>query len=372
MHPILVTGASGRTGNAVARQLLEAGYAVRTVVHRHDERSDALHLLGADVVVADLFDFEQLSDAMRGVRRAYYCPPFHPYMIHSAAAFAAAARDAKLESIVGLSQWLANPSHPSLSTRHHWLADRIFGMIPDVSLTIVNPGFFADYPYMALMPYVALLGVFPMPIDGESRNAPPSAEDIARVCVGALIDPDKHAGKTYRPTGPVSLSINEMTAIMSRVVGRKVRHVKLPMWMFYKAARLDGTDLHLLSSFPHYTHEQDAGAFAFGAPTNHVLEVTGRQPEDFETIARRYAALPQSRRTFGNTLKALAKFASVPLRPGLDPQRYEMAHDFPRPPAPRYDMDSERWKMEHASADAAASILLSAVRSSGASSRTGS
>ncbi|MDQ6931115.1 MAG: transcriptional regulator, partial [Candidatus Eremiobacteraeota bacterium] len=67
-------------------------------------------------------------------------------MIHSAAAFAAAATEARLESIVGITQWLANPSHPSIETRHHWLADRILAMIPDVALTIVNPGFFAD-PY---------------------------------------------------------------------------------------------------------------------------------------------------------------------------------------------------------------------------------
>ena len=243
-------------------------------------------------------------------------------------------------------------------------------MIPEVAFTSVNPGFFADYPYMALMPYAALLGVFPMPVDGESRNAPPSAEDIARVCVGALIDPEKHAGKMYRPTGPELLSVNEMVAILSRVLGRKVRHVKLPMWMFYKAARIDGTDLHLLSSFRHYGHEHNAGAFAFGAPTNHVLKVTGQEPEDFETIARRYAALPQSRRSFANTMMALAKFLSVPLRPGLNPRQFEADHDFPMPPVPSYDMDNQRWKMEHGST-VAASVLLNAVRASSPSDTRG-
>ncbi|HWG20735.1 MAG TPA: hypothetical protein VG225_09405, partial [Terracidiphilus sp.] len=45
------------------------------------------------------------------------------------------------------------------------------------------------------------LGAFPW-IFGNSRNAPPSNEDIARVAAVALMDPARHGGKTYRPTGP--------------------------------------------------------------------------------------------------------------------------------------------------------------------------
>ena len=56
------------------------------------------------------------------VQRAYYCPPFDPYMIQGAAGFAVAAKEAQLEHIVSLAQWLASPSHPSLMTRQHLLA----------------------------------------------------------------------------------------------------------------------------------------------------------------------------------------------------------------------------------------------------------
>ena len=34
---ILVTGATGKTGNLVAAELLKAGYPVRAMVHREDE-----------------------------------------------------------------------------------------------------------------------------------------------------------------------------------------------------------------------------------------------------------------------------------------------------------------------------------------------
>ena len=170
---ILVTGATGKTGGAVVRELLAKGVPVRAMVRTLDLRSAALRARGAEVVVADIFDPGQLMDAMRNVQRAYYCPPYHPFVIQSASAFAAAARETGLEQIVGLSQWLAGPNHPALMSRQLWLIDRMFAALPGMAHTIVNPGFFADSPYLEMMPFAAHLGVFPLPVAGESRNAPP-------------------------------------------------------------------------------------------------------------------------------------------------------------------------------------------------------
>ena len=347
---ILVTGATGKTGGAVVAELLYQGQRPRALVHRLDARSDALRRAGAEVVAADLHDPEQLLTAMRGADRAYFCPPSDPFMIQGAVAFAVAAREARLESIVGLSQWLAAPAHPSLLTRQNWLADRLFPMLPGVAYTIVNPGYFADN-YLRLINFAAHLGIFPMPVRGESRNAPPSNEDIARVAVAALRDPARHAGRTYRPTGPALLSVREMAAIIGRVLGRRVRHVNLPMPLLLRAARLQGVSAFELDGFRTYARDHDAGAFAFGAPTDDVLQVTGRPAEDFETIARRYAALPEARRSLGATLREAARFMIVPLVPGYD--FAGRARDYPAPPAPRFAMDDAHWQAGHAPASLA-------------------
>src|SRR5580700_5507010 len=172
---ILVTGATGKTGRAIVRELLAKGVPVRAMVRTLDLRSAALEARGAEVVVADIFDPGQLMDAMRGAQRAYYCPPYHPFVIQSASAFAAAAREAGLEQIVGLSQWLAGPNHPSLMTRQLWLIDRMFAALPGIAHTIVNPGFFADSPYLEMMPFAAHLGVLPLPVAGESRTPRPQS-----------------------------------------------------------------------------------------------------------------------------------------------------------------------------------------------------
>ncbi len=93
------------------------------MVHREDSRSARMKAQGAQIEVADMSDVERVANALKGVQRAYYCPPLDPYMIQGAVAFAVAAKEARLEHIVGVTQWLASPSHPSLMTRQHWLVD---------------------------------------------------------------------------------------------------------------------------------------------------------------------------------------------------------------------------------------------------------
>jgi uncharacterized protein YbjT (DUF2867 family) len=348
---IIVTGPTGKTGSVVVTELLKAGYPVRALVHREDGRSVRLKAQGAEIAVADMSDAERVADALKDVQRAYYCPPFDPYMIQGAVAFAVGAKEAGLEHIVGMTQWLASPSHPSLMTRQHWLVDRWFPMIPRVAHTIVNPGFFAD-AYLVTIGLSANLGILPW-IFGNSRNAPPSNEDIARVAVAALMDPARHAGKSYRPTGPELLGAEEMAKAIGRAVGRSVKVVPTPTWLFMKAARLTGYPIDVFSGIRYYIDDHKRGAFELGAPTTDVLDVTGRPAEDFETIARRYATLPRNQRTFGNWLREFVQFMLTPLSPGFDLDRYDRELRSPFLSVPQFATDSNVWRREHSIANAA-------------------
>jgi len=342
---IIVTGATGRTGSVVVTELLKAGYPVRAVVHREDGRSARLKAHGAEIAVAAISDVERMAEALKDVQRAYFCPPYDPYMIQGAVAFAVAAKEARLEQIVGLTQWLASPSHPSLLTRQSWLVDRLFSMTPGVAHTIVNPGFFAD-SYLMTIGLAVHFGMFPW-MYGQSRNAPPSNEDIARVAAAVLMEPERHAGKSYRPTGPELLGGEDMAQAIGRAVGRSVRAVPTPAWLFLKTARMAGLPIDLLSNVRYYIDDHRRGAFESGAPTSDVLDVTGRPPEDFETIARRYAELPRNRRNFGNWLRQLAQFMAAPLSPGFNFDRYDRELRRPFPSEPQFASESTVWRREH-------------------------
>src|SRR5262249_6817313 len=146
-------------------------------------------------------------------------------------------------------------------------------------------------------------------------NAPPSNEDIARVAAAALMNPVQHAGKTYRPTGPELLGGGEMGRAIGRAVGRSGRGVPTPVWLFMKAARMAGIPIDVISNLRYYIDDHRQSAFELGAPTTDVQDLTGRPAEDFETIARRYAAQPRNQRTVGNRLREFAQFMIAPLSP---------------------------------------------------------
>ncbi len=349
---VLVTGATGKTGAAVVEGLAGHDVRVRALVHHHDARSERLAATGAEVVVADMFDPGQVQAALSGVQRLYYVPPWHPHVLHSAIAFATAAQREGVEAVVGLSQWLAQPDHPSLATRHNWLIDRLFADLPGVAHVVVNPGFFADNYLRGLIGMAAQLGVLTIP-SGASRNAPPSNEDIAGVVVATLLDPEAHAGVTYRPTGPVLIDASEMAQVLTDVLGRRVRHVDLPVWAFMRALKVMGPrfgfDQFQQTGARHYYAEQKAGTWEIGAPTTHVRDLTGREPEDFTTIARRYATQPDARRTplrLGRALWDMARIGMV-LPPRLD--RFAALQQHPVPAAPSLSAHSTLWRAEHSS-----------------------
>src|SRR3974377_2036060 len=101
---IIVTGATGKTGSVVVTELLQAGYTVRALVNKKDDARTHSKAQGAELAVAHMSDAEPIADALRDVQGAYYCPPLDPYMLQGAMAFAVAAKECRLEHIVGFAQ----------------------------------------------------------------------------------------------------------------------------------------------------------------------------------------------------------------------------------------------------------------------------
>ena len=345
---ILVTGSTGGVGTPLVAELLAKGLTVRAVVRSRDARSARLEALGAETVVADLYDPDQLTAAARGMQRAFYLPPFRPHMLQSAVAFAVAARTAGIEHIVELSQWTSHRAHKAHMTRQTWLADQLFDMIPGVSHTVLNPGMFA-HNFLRVIDFAALLGIYPV-LAKKGRAAPVSNEDIARVAAVLLAEgAERHAGQSYRPTGPELLDGRDMARIVAKVVGHPVLRMNMPVWLLAKVARQQGVDPFEISSIRHYMQDVRDGTFEFeGGVTDVVQQLTGTAAESFETTARRYAALPFARQTVGNRLKAFVNFNLTPFYRGTNFDKWDKQMAFPRAPHSTVSIEDERWREEHA------------------------
>jgi hypothetical protein len=138
--------------------------------------------------------------------------------------------------------------------------------------------------------------------------------------------------------------------VYARVLGRPVRAVPVPLWLVAKAARQAGVGAFEFASFVTYMTDHRQGAFELGAPNNVVLDVTGRPAEDIDVTARRYAALPQARRTVGRVARAWLGFLTTPFLPGHDFATYEKRHGIARPAGARFAMEDDAWRRERGAA----------------------
>jgi hypothetical protein len=125
-----------------------------------------------------------------------------------------------------------------------------------------------------------------------------------------------------------------------------------------------------MSNLRYYIDDHKQGAFELGAPTTDVQDVTGRPAEDFETIARRYAAQPRNKSTLGNWLRQFAEFMIAPLSPGVNLDRYDRELRRPLPSEPQFAPESEVWLREHGITVLAKSVASVDLKATSATTRT--
>ena len=85
-----------------------------------------------------------------------------------------------------------------------------------------------------------------------------------------------------------------------------------------------------------------------GGPTDVVEQITGRPPEDFGTIARRYVAeMPEAKRMVGNQLKAIWGFTKMLLTKAPNTEAYERAWELPELSTTRFASENQAWRSSH-------------------------
>ncbi len=272
---ILVTGATGKTGLHVVPQLLEQGFPVRAIVHSHDERSERLEGLGAEIFLGDLLDLASVRDAMQNIKRAYFCfPTQSELLVEATTIFAVAAREEGVEAVVNMSQISTKDTALSPLSRQHWLAERILDWA-DIGAVHIRPTFFAENLYLFGAQTIASEGKLYLPY-GSERHAPVAAADIARVIIGILSDPTLHIGERYILTGPQNMTIAEMADVFSQELGRPVEYINLPIEDWGRIlSGVPGMSEFLIEHLKAVAQDHQDGVFS--AVTD-VVERIGGQP----------------------------------------------------------------------------------------------
>ena len=281
----LISGATGVTGRAAVAALKDAGKRVRALVHQEDPRAEALRKLGAEIVVGDLLDLDQIKAAMEGATGAYFVYPFKPGLIDAAAFFAQAAIEAGVESIVNMSQKPARREAKSHASRDHWITEQVFDW-SGVPSTHIRPTFFAEWLLYPSDGWNVKAGIIEFPL-GDGRHAPIAGEDQGRVIAALLQDPKPHTGKAYPLFGPIELNHYEIAEKLTKVLGRPFVYKPLTIPEFRARMENSGRLPRVVQHIASVAQDYQDGVFS---GTNNVVEdLTGRKPltvEQFIDINR--------------------------------------------------------------------------------------
>src|SRR5262245_15040246 len=279
----LVTGATGATGGYTVERLLERGHVVRALAHHEDDRSKRLQELGAEVVIGDLLKVNDVRLALSGLRGAYFVYPLSPTLVQATAIFAQAAKEAGVEIVANMSQWIARPSAKSPATINHLLSERVFDW-SGVPVAHLRATFFSEW--LVWDARSIRQGVITLPWDANSRFSPVATEDLAHVIAAILEYPAAHRGKTYPLCGPAVHSFAEVAEIASRVLDTQITYQQVSVDTFAESI---GQTALFREHCRAVAVELQEGIFA---ETNSlVAQISGRPPMTIEEfVAKNRAA----------------------------------------------------------------------------------
>lgn len=230
-RPILVVGATGNQGGAVARHLLEGGFRVRALV-RDPQKPEARALVerGAEAARGDLDDRASLGRALEGAYGAFSVQNFFEHgpegEVRQGVALADAAKAAGVEHFVYSS---VGSAHRDTGIPHFDSKFQVEEHVRKIGLphTVLRPVFFMDnWEYFGRERILA--GALYQPLDPDKPLQQISADDIGAFAALAFANPERWIGRAVDLAGD-ELTMPEAAEVFSRVIGREVRYVRVPM-----------------------------------------------------------------------------------------------------------------------------------------------
>jgi uncharacterized protein YbjT (DUF2867 family) len=270
VETILVTGATGKTGSALARLLRERGVGVRAATR--NPRSD-------EDVRLDWHDPTTFETAIEGVDGVYLVSPTDT--IQPLASMQPFLEKASSRRLVLLSSSSLPKGGAMMGEVHAWLADH------SEDYAVLRPSWFMQNFLTQHLNGIRTNGAI-YSATGTGRVAFIDAEDIAAVAVSMLTQSEALNGAEPILTGPETHSYDDVARMITETSGREVRHVCLTVDELAKRHQAYG----LPESYARTLAGLD-DTIAKGAEDRVTKEVerwTDRSPNDLRSLLATHAA----------------------------------------------------------------------------------
>jgi uncharacterized protein YbjT (DUF2867 family) len=220
----VITGATGNTGNEIARKLLQAGKKVRAIA-RDKNRLKSLENLGAEIHQGTLDDPLFLTKTFEGATAVYAMIPTDPttqnlfaYMDRIGESISTALRQAKVPNVANLSSIGAQlPSGTGPITGLHRQEERLNKL--DANVLHLRPTFFMEN-FLMDIPMIREMGIMGSPARPDIILPMIATKDIGDVAADRLNRMDFKGKTVLDLLGPRDVGYAEAARILGAAIGK--------------------------------------------------------------------------------------------------------------------------------------------------------
>lgn len=282
---VLVMGATGQVGGALIPLLhqdatLDVVAAVRTPTKAKQFSISTVHL--------DLDDFSTFAPALEGVDRVFMATGYTVDMLRQSKDLVNTARRAGVKQVVHLGACGDDDTRVAHYGWHQFIERYIEWS--GITFTHLRPEIFMQN----LLGYggesYVKQGVIKHYV-GAARLSWVDCDDVAAVASACLVNPPKHAGKTYR-LGYEAKTYHEVAEVFSETLGQPFTYEPQPPSDFLRNVLAAGAEpAYMKCVFDSYTDLTNGVDIKSDETFEGFAELTGRPPRTLADFARKHAEL---------------------------------------------------------------------------------
>ena len=283
---VLVTGATGTVSTALLGELRgKPGVKLRALVRDPaGAKAQALQKDGIEVVAGDLEEPDTLTEAFEGVDVLWLLTPASALEPSMGSNAVSAARKAKVGHIVRNSAIKAGHDAPNRNGRLHALVEESV-KASGIPWTILRPHYYMQN-LLSSAASVASDRILYMNM-GQARVGMIDGRDVGVFGAKIIEQTDRHAGKTYTPTGPEVTTMAESAETLSSLLGKRINYVALPPEAAQQAMLGFGLSRWFVGNVVDYGRVYSEGWGDF--TTSDFKDITGQEARSFKQFATDFA-----------------------------------------------------------------------------------
>ncbi len=224
-HKIVITGATGHVGGALAEHLLKQGHAVTAVV-RSAEKGAHLKSLGATLAVGEIQDVAFLTKAYSGQDAAFIlnppkadAPDFLAYADALVAAHSAAVKQSGLKRAVVLSSFGAEHAAGTGPIVSVYRLEQALNKIDALHAVYLRPAYFMEN-LLGNIGMAQHMNINGAPAPADAPFAAIATQDIAVVAAKYLGELNFTGKQVRLLLGPKDVTWQEITTELGKAIGK--------------------------------------------------------------------------------------------------------------------------------------------------------